>query len=321
MYSIGSGAAAMAGEPETATPGTGLSSDAPYYALLLFAAFILSTNHILGRWVQGEIPPMGVTFWRILIGTLIVTPFAWREFRARQTELLRRWPLFVALGVGLVVFGNAGVYLAYQFTTAVNGGVLATSQPIVTMLFSWLLFRDAATPRQLAGVVLATIGVLAIVSQGDLALLASLQWNIGDLIMIAAMAGFAYYNSSLRRLPAGMSPMLVLFVVQVAAIPLVLPLYVAESVFIQPVPLTWKAVAIIAWIGSAIAVGAVGCTNTAVIRLGANRATMGNYMRALITAGMAIVLLGEALHAYHVVAFVMVVGGIVMVGRRQRSRA
>jgi drug/metabolite transporter (DMT)-like permease len=311
----------MANQPGTTAPGAAASSDAPYYALLAFAAFTLSTNHILGRWVQGEMPPVGVTFWRIFIGTLIVLPFAWRDFLARRREFLARWPLFVGLGIGLVVFGNAGVYLAYQFTTAVNGGVLATAQPIVTLLFSWLLFRDAATPRQLGGVALATLGVLAIVSQGDLTKLATLQWNVGDLIMVAAMAGFAYYNTSLRLLPGGMSPMLVLFVVQLAAMPVVGPLYVAETLLVQPVPLTWKSIAIIAWIGSAIAVGAVGCTNTAVIRLGANRAAIGNYMRALITAGMAIVLLGEALHAYHVVAFVMVVGGIVLLGQRQRRAA
>lgn len=300
------------------TTAAGGTSDAPYYALLLAAAFILSTNHILGRWVQGEMPPMGVTFWRIAVGTLLVLPFAWRDFVARRTEFLAHWRLLTALGIGLVVFGNAGVYLAYQFTTAVNGGVLATAQPIVTLLFSWWLFRDAASPRQILGVVFATIGVLVIVSQGDLVRLASLQWNVGDLIMIAAMAGFAFYNSSLRRLPSGMNPFLVLFVIQVAAMPVVLPLYIAETVFVQPVPLTWKSVAILFWIGSFIAVGAVGATNTAVIRLGANRAAMGNYMRALITAGMAIALLGEALHAYHIAAFIMVVSGIVMLGRRQR---
>ncbi len=307
----------MASEPHAEPSGGRVTSDAPYYALLLLAAFTLSTNHIIGRWVQGEMPPMGVTFWRIAIGTVLVLPFAWRDFAARRSEFLIRWKLFVGLGIGLVVFGNAGVYLAYQFTTAVNGGVLATAQPIVTLLFSWFLFKDAATPRQMVGVLFATLGVLAIVSQGDLGVLASLQWNIGDLIMIAAMAGFAFYNSSLRRLPGGMSPLLVLFVIQVAAMPIVLPLYIAETVFVQPVPLTWKSVAILAWIGSFIAIGAVGCTNTAVIRLGANRAAVGNYMRALITAGMAIALLGETLHLYHIVAFVMVVAGIVMLGRRR----
>jgi drug/metabolite transporter (DMT)-like permease len=308
----------MAREPGTAASGARAASDVPYYGLLLLAAFILSTNHIIGRWVQGEMPPMGVTFWRIFIGTLLVLPFAWRDFSAQRAELLARWKLFVALGIGLVVFGNAGVYLAYQYTTAVNGGVLATAQPIVTLLFSWFLFRDAATRRQILGVVFATFGVLAIVSQGDLRLLASLQWNLGDLIMLAAMAGFAFYNTSLRRLPDGMSPFLVLFVIQLAAMPVVLPLYVVETVFVQPVPLTWKSAAILLWIGSFIAIGAVGATNTAVIRLGANRAAMGNYMRALITAGMAITLLGETLHAYHIVAFVMVVAGIVMLGRRKR---
>lgn len=309
----------MSSKPGAAAPGTGTPSDASSYGLLFAAAFILSTNHVIGRWVQGEIPPMGVTFWRIAIGTLLVAPFAWRDFLARRREFFARWPMFVSLGIGLVIFGNAGVYLAYQFTTAVNGGVLATAQPIVTMMFSWLLFRDAASPRQMVGVMLATLGVLAIVSQGDIGLLTSFQWNVGDLIMIAAMAGFAFYNVSLRRLPPGMSPMLVLFVVQLAAIPVVAPLYLAESLFIQPVPISWKSIAVLAWIGSAIAVGAVGCMNTAVIRLGANRAAIGNYMRALITAAMAIALLGEALHTYHVVAFIMVVAGIVLLGRRQRK--
>jgi drug/metabolite transporter (DMT)-like permease len=311
----------MGRERGTATPVAGVTSDAPYYGLLFAAAFILATNHILGRWVQGELPPMGVTFWRVAIGISLALPFAWRDFWTRRTELFDRWRLFAALAVGLFIFGNAGIYLAYSFTTAVNGSVLATSQPIVTLLFSWLLFRDAATPRQLAGVALASLGILVIVSQGDLALLAGLHWNYGDLILIVAMAGFAFYNASLRRLPAGMSPMLVLFVVQLAALPIITPLYLAETLFYQPVPLTWKAVAVLGWIGSFVAIGAIGCTNVAVMRLGANRATIGNYMRALITAALAVTLLGEALYAYHIVAFAIVVAGIVLLGRRQRRAA
>ena len=35
------------------------------WVLLVTAAFVVSTNHVLGRYVGGQIPPMGLAFWRV----------------------------------------------------------------------------------------------------------------------------------------------------------------------------------------------------------------------------------------------------------------
>ena len=285
------------------------------YGLILVSALILSSNHIIGRWVQGSMPPMGIGFWRLAIATLVLLPFVGRSLWAKRAALREHWKLFLVMGVALGPFGNAAVYVAYHFTTAINGGVVSTAQPVATVLLSFLLFRDRITRYQSIGVVIATLGVLVIISRGDLAILAMLEPNTGDLIMLAAMFGFAVHNVLLRRIPTNFSTAEILLTVQLFAMAVLLPLYAFESVTYQAMPITWEAAAIMAWVGIAVAIIAVGCTNSVVLAIGANKAVMSNYVRAVVTALLAILILGEQLEVFHLVAFALVVVGVVLLGR------
>jgi drug/metabolite transporter (DMT)-like permease len=100
-----------------------------------------------------------------------------------------------------------------------------------------------------------------------------------------------------------------------------LPIYIVEMIIYKPVPLTWEAAATIAWIGIFVGVFAVGFLNSAVLSLGANKASMSNYMRAAFTTILAIAILGEQLRPFHMVAFVLVIAGIFLMGRGRRAAA
>jgi drug/metabolite transporter (DMT)-like permease len=225
------------------------------------------------------------------------------------------------MAVALGPFGNAAVYVAYHFTTAINGGVVSTAQPVATVLITFFLFKESITRVQTLGIVLATVGVFVIISRGDLAILAALKPNIGDLIMLAAMFGFAVHNSLLRKIPSSFTTAEILLSVQCFSMLVMLPLYVTETIVFKPMPVTWEAAAVMAWVGIGVAIIAVGFTNTSILALGANKATISNYIRAIITAGLAILILGERLDLFHLVAFAFVVAGVVMLGRGRRVRA
>ncbi|MBO6781781.1 MAG: DMT family transporter [Alphaproteobacteria bacterium] len=290
------------------------------YALLLAAATILASNHIIGRWVQGDMPPMGIGFWRLFIATLVLLPFVGRSLWEKRAVLRERWKLFLVLAVALGPFGNAAVYVAYHFTTAINGGVVSVAQPVATVIVTYLVFRETITKTQGLGIAIATVGVLIIILRGDLARLLGLEPNIGDLIMLAAMIGFAIHNSLLRNIPSDFTTAEILLSVQLFALVVMLPIYLIETAIYQPMPVTWEAAAVMAWVGIVVAVIAVGFTNTTVLAIGANKATIGNYIRALITAGLAMLLLGERPEPFHLVAFVLIVAGVVMLGRGRRTK-
>ena len=48
------------------------------YAMIITAAMILASNHIIARYRNGGVPPIGLVFWRMTIGSVILLPFAAR---------------------------------------------------------------------------------------------------------------------------------------------------------------------------------------------------------------------------------------------------
>lgn len=310
----------MSDAPPEAPPGR-YSSGAWPYVFLVAASFILASNHIVGRTVQGDLPPMGLGFWRVVVATAVLLPFYWRPFIAAWPLIRERWKLLLVMGAALAPMGNAAVYLAYNFTTAINGGIVATVQPVATVVLSYFLLAEMFSRAQALGIAVAASGVLVILSAGSLDVLLSFRPNIGDVIMLAAMFGFALHNVLLRRLPKGLRGPVILLSVQMFAAIAILPIYIVEMIFYKPVPLTLQAGATIAWVGVVVAVFAVGFTNTAILALGANKASMSNYTRALFTAVLAILILGEQFQTFHAVAFVLVAAGIFLMGRGRRPQA
>lgn len=287
------------------------------YLLMIGGAFIISTNHVLGRYVGGEIPPMGLAFWRVTIGAIVLLPFAWNEILKQRFIILNNWKLLFVMALAFMPLGNAMVYLGYNFTTAINGGIIATAQPATTVLLAWLIIREKINYTQFFGVVIAAIGVLIIITKGNPLGLANITFNKGDLLLLIGITAFSFYSVMLRQVPSAISPMLILVVIQIMGALSLLPFYIYESISYKTVPLNIEAFMVLAWIGVVIAVIAVGMTNMSVLALGPNKASIGHYLRAVFTAGMAIILLGESMELYHLISVGIVIIGVILMSRAQ----
>ena len=117
---------------------------------------------------------------------------------------------FLAL-IGGAAFGTLQ-FVALQYTTALNMGVVGSVSPAFIVAASYILFGDRLGPSQLFGVAVSLVGVLAIVTQLDPERLSSLTFNGGDLIIIVNMVFWAVYCACLRLRPA-VHPMSFLFAI------------------------------------------------------------------------------------------------------------
>jgi drug/metabolite transporter (DMT)-like permease len=285
------------------------------WGMLVAGAFVVSTNHVLGRYVGGSIPPMGLAFWRVAVGALVLLPFAWRDLVAQRGVILHHWKLFLVMAVAFMPLGNAIVYLGYNFTTALNGGIIATAQPALTVLFAWLILRHTINRKQAVGIGVAAVGVLVIITRGDPLTLGTLSFNGGDLLLLLGITSFSFYSVMLRRVPATIGPMLILVVIQIFGTVSLAPFYLYESLTYLTVPVNPQSLLVIAWVGTAIAVVAVGLSNMSVLALGPAKASIAHYLRALFTAGMAILILGETMELFHLVSVGLVIVGVVLMSR------
>lgn len=290
---------------------TGSQSISPVqaYALLTFTALCWAGNSVLSRLAVGEVSPVAVVLLRWLGVCLILAPFVAGEIRRNWSLLRPHLTFLVAMGaMGFAVF-SAMFYIAAQFTTAVNLGILQGSIPFFVLLGAYLVYRTPVTAFQAAGAVLTVIGILLVAVSGDLSRLAALSFNLGDIIMVSACAIYAAYTIGLRRSPA--VPSIVLFAVLagaalLASIPLVLTEY-ALGLFQMPTAKGWWVMLLIVLFPSFLAQVAF---IQGVKAIGPGRAGIFVNLVPVFAPLLAVIFLGESFEFYHAIALFLVICGI-----------
>jgi drug/metabolite transporter (DMT)-like permease len=286
------------------------------FFLLLVSQALFGSNQIMGRLIEGAVPPIGLSFWRWILATLVVLPFTIKYIRKFGPIILQEWRIYVGMAFCLIVLGNTTIYIALNYTTAINAAIVSSVQPAITFALSWLFYREFVTKGQIFGAVIAIFGVFYIISQGDISVLINLKPNPGDIWMIISVIGFSMYAVLLKKLPPSVPAILTLNVIQCLGIFLLIPFYVWETLYSQPMVLDKVTTVAVLWAGIMVAVAAIGLWNYTNLKLGANKASGTIHLRLIMITIMAIIFLGERLEFFHFIAF-----GIIMLGVFAITRA
>lgn len=285
------------------------------YLFLTLTTLFWAGNVIAARIAVGEVSPMLLITLRWFGTVVLLFAIGGAQLRRDWPVLRRRLPYLAAMGVvGLTAF-NALFYLAAHETTAVNIGILQGAMPVFVLLGSVALFRTKPGVLQLSGVAITIAGVVLVVSQGNLAVLAALDFNQGDLYMLLASLLYAAYALGLRNRPQ-VSPVSVLTVISAAAAIATLPLAVAEGFMDRTV---WPSVdgwAIVAYVTVFPSVMAQLFFIKGVTLIGPARAGVFINLVPVFAAIFAVAILSEAFRWYHLGALVLILAGIWLAERR-----
>jgi drug/metabolite transporter (DMT)-like permease len=170
---------------------------------------------VVGRGVYTEIPPLGLSFWRWFLAALVLLPLVWRDL-SRKLPLIKANIKLIALLAFFQVGASATLLVALNHTTAINASLINAAQPVMTILPAWILTRERITFGQGVGIILGLIGVVIMVSQGNLEILKSLEFNSGDILAVLAVLGWTIYSTLIHRVPSELGLMTTLFLVYIA---------------------------------------------------------------------------------------------------------
>lgn len=279
------------------------------YGLLAFPPLCWAGNLLIGRAFAAEFPPFGLTFWRWVIASACVLPFVWRELIDKRRELLAGWP--VILGCGASGFAGYPVlnYVALHTTPAATAAMLNSTLPLMIPLLAWLIARERPAARTVAGIGISFVGVGWILGRGDWSVLASLSIGRGELLMLAAVAGFALYSVLLRYRPKTVSNMAFLAATTITTSVLLLPFWLWEEASGRSVPFKAHAIASLLFIGIFASLIANAVWNRCVATLGPTITGASFHLMAVYSSVLALVLLGEPIRLYHLAGIALILAG------------
>lgn len=311
--------------------GTGVGGKAPpqargrgelwAFALLVLAVLLWSGNWVVGRALRGAMPPVTLNFWRWIGAVVILAPFVLPSLRFRWREVRRHWRILFLLGATGAALFQMLVYVGLTMTTTVNAVLMNSSVPAFIILCAWLIEGERPSLRQLLGMLVSFAGILVIMRRGELGSLFDLDFNRGDAITLAAMPVWGVYSVLLKRRPAAFTGLELLFLLALFGLLVLTPSAVAEWLWVGFGTFDTETVGGILYLSLFASVLGYVCWNRGVAAVGASRAGFTVHLLPAFGTILAILLLGEEVHLFHLVGIATVLAGVACASGARRGAA
>ena len=282
------------------------------YALPMIAVLIWSLNITVTRYVAEFISPISISFYRWLIAFVLMSPFVLLSVWKYRTEIRQHAWQFAVLGACGMVFYQGLAYSAAHYTTATNMGIINAFTPIFTIFISIFILKEMPTRYAVIGGILSFLGLLYVMSQGNLQSLMHLAGHWGDLLMILAVFLYAFYGVFLKKWQIKI-PLLTSLYVQIAFA----LLFHLPFVFVLGLDaINSQNVGSVLYAGVFSSIVAPLVWMMAVQYIGPNRTSIFMNVMPIGTALIAYFWLNEAWTIYHTVGGVIILLGIALAQKR-----
>ncbi|MES2531012.1 MAG: DMT family transporter [Pseudomonadota bacterium] len=292
----------------------------PVWLLWLPPAF-WAGNLVLGRALGPVFPPVSLAVGRWVVALAVLSPFVWRQAWCERDLLAKHWALIAACGAFGIAGYNALGYLALQTVPAASVAFLNSTLPLMVPLAAVVLGVERITWKTLGGIAISFAGVAWIVARGNMAGLAALRFEGGELLVILAVANYAVYSVLLRRKPAAISPLVFLATTMAAGLLVLMPFWAFELVRGARIPTDLPSLGAVVYIGVFASLFAFILWNRCVAMLGATVTGVSFHLVALFTALLAFFVLGEPVRAFHVAGIALILLGFFVTTLRPAGRA
>ncbi len=290
--------------------------DATSIVFLTLPPLMWAGNAVAGRLLRDLMPPMLLNFSRWALAAALLLPLAAWVLRP-GSGMRTHWRRFAVLGLFSVTAYNSLLYLAAHTSSAVNITLVAASTPLWMLLIGALLYRTPITPRQGLGAALSIAGVAVVVSGGQPHRLLAVQWVPGDAYMLLAAALWAWYSWMLTRRdePAAIRADWAAFLLAQCVFGLAFSAVLVgaeQALQAAPVQWGWPLVLGLLFVALGPSIVAYRCWGLGIARHGPTVAGFFSNLTPLLAAVLSAALLGEPPQGFHVLAFGLIVVGIVL---------
>jgi drug/metabolite transporter (DMT)-like permease len=294
--------------------------------LMILPPLLWAGNAVVGRLAVGTVPPLALNFMRWALAALLLAPLGWRAL-ARPRPIVERWRHLLLIGVLGVGMYNSLQYLALVTSTPINVTLIAASLPLWMLAIGAIFHGEHPTRRQLLGAALSLSGVLLVIARGEWSALMRLRLVPGDLYILAATIAWAFYSWLLVRPPQSMRGeqrpdwnWAEFLFVQVLFGAAAAGLASAGEAALSDPSVQWdgKLQLTLLYVAIGPSIIAYRWWGLGVARGGPALAAFFSNLTPLFAALLSSLVLGEAPHAYHALAFALIVAGIVVSSGRRR---
>lgn len=281
--------------------------------LFFLAPLLFSGNMVAARWINSLLPPVTLAFGRWFLASLILLPVIFSRLHQLDPVLRQRGRDIVLLIILGGILSVAPQYGAAHFTNAGHIALIFSLSPIMVSVINRLIWKTALPPLFFVGALVAFLGIALVVFEGNISNIMRLHFNKGDIIALIASTAWAGYTAFLRQHPLQLPPLVMLWLLATGSALGMLPIIPVEWYLNGAIPsLTGPLIGGIFFLALVAGIAAYGVYSHLIVLRGAEGASASMYLVPVYAFILGAVVLHESLHAYHLAATLLVLGGVML---------
>lgn len=283
--------------------------------LMILTVCIWGWSFVATKVCLEHLTPIELIGWRYIIGLPIMGAVI--LVKRRPIRIPRGdYPWFLAAAAAITVHFLIQI-IGMKYTTATNTGWLISVSPLVLAVLSYFVLKERITRKVVLGIVVATSGVLLLVSNGRIFELRWLQ-SVGDWLVFASAHTWAVFTILTRDISRRSGPLVTPFVILLISAVVMITLMVISSDLSVVFRLPGRTLAALLFLGIAVQGLAFWFWQEGVARYGAARSGIFLYIEPLATTVLAVPYLGEKFGLFTGIGGAMVLAGVFIAERRSR---
>ena len=175
--------------------------------LAVLTSLLFAGSFVAGKYTTSEMSPLMITLLRYAIASLFLQCLVWTQSKKGKGFDYRIQDAPISDKVYLFLLGTFGVvgyhfffFYSLRYTVIANSAIINAFNPVVTGFLAAVVLKERLAMRNYGGGAIAILGVLILLTSGNLTLLLQLQFNLGDILMLGAVVCWAFYSILLRHL-------------------------------------------------------------------------------------------------------------------------
>ena len=289
------------------------------YILLVCTTLIWSVNFIIGKFAYlFEVPPLTLNFLRWSLVWILLFPFTYKEIFLNIKLIKKNIIYLTILAITSVSAFNSLVYLALNYTQAIDTILMISIIPVFVLFLSSILGVEKFNFFQLLGLIVSFTGVLIIFSNADLSKFLNFNFNKGNAWMLLAVFCWALYSSLLKKNKLPFSTLGLVEILASIGLIFLIPQFIGEQMYGKEIKFNKAFFLILTFVTLFASIGAYYSWNKAIELIGPNRASIFLHLMPVFGVILAIVLLKEKFQMYHFIGAGFIVSGIYLSNRKKQ---
>jgi len=205
--------------------------------LLLFACnFMWSLQFTCIKLTQDQVGPFSTVWIPMTLATIFMFPFVLPHIKAKKIKL-KDLKVFAMLALLGQFPAQVLVTIGTQHSTASNGAIINLSFPVVSALLAYLILKEKMNRLRWVSFIIAIAGVLMCSFNDIMGSNFSLQYIVGNLLILSGVFGSGLYNTICKKIADGYTEMEMLFYTYIFMVLLLTPLvFIYERDTIMNIP-------------------------------------------------------------------------------------